>query len=102
MLFENETFRIARSPFLALVLKEEASSPWWKSAPLPSRLGNVLKLLSRERKRPVFSDFHHRLLGSALAYLYIKALDFLIQRGKWNTQKFGGLSLAITGFVQYL
>ena len=63
MLFENETFRIARSPFLALVLKEEASSPWWKSAPLPSRLGNVLKLLSRERKRPVFSDFHHRLLG---------------------------------------
>ena len=40
------------------------SSPWWKSAPLPSRLDNVLKLLSRERKRPVFSDFHHRLLGS--------------------------------------
>ena len=30
------------------------SSPLWKSAPLPSRLGNVLKLLTRERKLPVF------------------------------------------------
>ena len=30
-----------------------------KSAPLPSRLGNVLKLLSRKRKRAVFSDFSH-------------------------------------------
>ena len=38
------------------------SSPWWKSAPLPSRPGHVLKLLSHERKRPVFSDFHHGLL----------------------------------------
>ena len=34
-------------------------SPWGKSAPLPSRLGNVLQLLSRERKGAVFSDFSH-------------------------------------------
>ena len=42
------------------------SSPWWKSAPLPSRPGNVLKLLSHERKRPVFSDFHHGLLADVV------------------------------------
>ena len=28
-----------------------------------SRLGNVLQLLSRKRKRAVFSDFSHGLLG---------------------------------------
>ena len=53
-----------------------ASSPWLKSAPLPSRLGNVLKLLSHERERVVFSLFHHGLLGLLSYFFYAASQAF--------------------------
>ena len=49
----------------------------------PSRLGNVLKLLSRERKRPVFSDFHHRLLTPKGSHHSDRSLTGIIHSVHW-------------------